>query len=177
MSKDNLFDWGRLGDIITGRENLGLEMPVAVYRLMQCTLFDTLTEAFGKDRAEELLREAGFRAGTALAHNTLDLTSEFSDFLRCLQKVLKEYKIGILKIEKMDIKKLEFTLTVDEDLDCSGMPVYGDTVCVYDEGFISGIFEAYTKREFVVKEVDCWATGDRTCRFTVIPCKPLQTAR
>jgi predicted hydrocarbon binding protein len=56
---------------------------------------------------------------------------------------------------------------VSEDLDCSGLPVYGETVCDFDEGFIAGIFHVYTGKEFIVKEIDCWSTGDRTCRFTV----------
>jgi uncharacterized protein len=38
---------------------------------------------------------------------------------------------------------------------------------VYDEGFISGILKAYSGRDFRVREVDCWATGDRVCRFDV----------
>ena len=38
--------------------------------------------------------------------------------------------------------KLEFTLTVAEDLDCSGLPDLGHVVCTYDEGFISGLFKA-----------------------------------
>ena len=32
--------------------------------------------------------------------------------------------------------------------------------------FIAALLESYTGRRFVVKEVDCWCTGDRTCRFT-----------
>ncbi|MEI6451670.1 MAG: 4-vinyl reductase, partial [Actinomycetes bacterium] len=41
-----------------------------------------------------------------------------------------------------------------------------ESICVYDEGFIAALLESYTGRRFVVKEVDCWCTGDRTCRFT-----------
>jgi len=62
---------------------------------------------------------------------------------------------------------LNFTLTVAEDLDCSGLPVFQETICTYDEGFISGLLSEYTGREFDVKEVDCWCSGDRVCRFDV----------
>ena len=55
--------------------------------------------------------------------------------------------------------------TVGEDLDCSGLPVTGETVCNYDEGFLAGILKVYTKKDYVVTEVDCWATGSRVCRF------------
>ncbi len=61
---------------------------------------------------------------------------------------------------------MKFVLTVSEDLDCSGLPVSGETVCDYDEGFIAGILNEYTQIEFDVKEVDCWASGGRVCRFT-----------
>lgn len=72
-------------------------------------------------------------------------------------------------IEEADEEKLQFVLTVSEDLDCSGLPIFGETVCDYDEVFIAGILEEYTGKKFMVKEVDCWATGDRTCRFEAKP--------
>jgi len=58
-----------------------------------------------------------------------------------------------------------FILTVEEDLDCSGLPDTSDVVCVYDEGFIQGILESFSGNGFNVKEIDCWCTGARTCRF------------
>jgi predicted hydrocarbon binding protein len=60
---------------------------------------------------------------------------------------------------------MELLLSVSEDLDCSGLPLQENTVCVYDEGFLAGILYDFTGKHFDVKEVDCWATGDRTCRF------------
>ncbi|MCC7377599.1 MAG: 4-vinyl reductase [Verrucomicrobiales bacterium] len=51
----------------------------------------------------------------------------------------------------------------------TGLPVKGKTVCDYDEGFIAGILHAYTGKEFSAIEIDCRATGDRTCRFNVKP--------
>jgi uncharacterized protein len=74
--------------------------------------------------------------------------------------------VGILRVEKADPEKGEFVVTVSEDLDCSGLPDLGDAICVYDEGFIAALLESHTGHPFVVKEVDCWCTGDRTCRFT-----------
>jgi predicted hydrocarbon binding protein len=43
----------------------------------------------------------------------------------------------------------------------------GIEVCNYDEGFIAGIFYKFTGQEFTAKEIDCWCSGDRTCRFEV----------
>ena len=92
---------------------------------------------------------------------------DFAAFAAKLQEALKAGRIGIMRIEKLDLEAMTFVLTVSEDLDCSGLPVYGTTVCDYDEGFIAGVLHAYTGKHFTAVEVDCWATGDRTCRFEV----------
>jgi len=74
-------------------------------------------------------------------------------------------------MEAFDPENGNITLTVAEDLDCSGLPITNENVCVYDEGFIAGILEAYTGSKYHVREVDCWATGDRVCRFKAGPIK------
>jgi len=84
-----------------------------------------------------------------------------------LQEKLLSLKIGIVRVEKSDLEKMAFTLTMAEDLDCSGLPPADETVCEYDEGFIAGVFGAYAGREFDAREVDCWASGERICRFKV----------
>ena len=56
-------------------------------------------------------------------------------------------------------------MNILQDADCSGLPILGETVCNYDEGCISGILSVYTDKPYEAIEVDCWATGDRVCRF------------
>lgn len=163
------FSWETLGDIGEGRTNLGFEMPVIVYRLFQYSLKDILAREYGLQASEDLFKAAGHLAGIHFARNVLDLSGEFDYFVTNLQKQLADLKIGILRIEKADLANLSLTLTVSEDLDCSGLPVTDETVCDYDEGFISGILESYTGKKFDVREIDCWASGDRTCRFTAHP--------
>jgi predicted hydrocarbon binding protein len=159
------FSWENLGDIKEGRGDLGEEMPVLVYRLMQYTMLDELSKAYGEERANEHFRNAGFLAGMEFAKNVLDLTLDFSAFVASLQKTLQELKVGILRMEAFDADTGNIVLTVGQDLDCSGLPVTNETVCNYDEGFIAGILEAYTGKKYDVREVDCWANGDRVCRF------------
>ena len=163
------FQWKDLGNISEGRPNLGETTNVAVYRLMQYTMREVLATKYGADMAGTILQEAGFLAGQEFCRNLLDVQLDFNGFVASLQQKLKQLNIGILRVEASDFDLMKFVLTVSEDLDCSGLPVSGEAVCNYDEGFIAGIFLVYTGREFVVKEVDCWATGDRTCRFTVDP--------
>ena len=162
------FQWKDLGNIEEGRPNLGNMVNVAVYRLMQYTLRDVLNRSLSVERSGELLREAGKLAGTEFCKNVLDRSLPFNQFVADLQEKLQFLKIGILRVEKTDLEKMEFMLTVAEDLDCSGLPPADETVCEYDEGFIAGVLEAYTGREFDVREIDCWASGERTCRFKAV---------
>jgi len=159
------FVWENLGNIREGRGDLGDEMPVLVYRLMQYTMLDVLSKAFGVDQANEYFRQAGYLAGTEFAKNVLDMNVGFNAFVANLQKALEDLKIGILRMEAFDTETGDIVLTVGQDLDCSGLPITNENVCVYDEGFIAGIVEAYTGKKYTVHEVDCWASGDRVCRF------------
>jgi predicted hydrocarbon binding protein len=160
------FSWDLLGDIELGRPNLGNTTRLEVYRLMQFCFRDVLEQRFGAQAADDVFYEAGKLAGAEFAAHLLSRPEELGDFVAELQRVLRELGIGILRVEKADPERGEFVVTVSEDLDCSGLPESGESVCVYDEGFIAALLESYTGRRFVVKEVDCWCTGDRTCRFT-----------
>jgi len=166
------FQWGNLGDVKMGRGDLGEEMPVVVYRLMQFTLLDSLSESYGLEEANNQLRRAGLYAGTEFAKNMLDLTLDFNSFISQLQEQLRILKIGKLRMEFFDISNGDIVLTVAEDLDCSGLPVTNENVCVYDEGFIAGILQSYTKKDYDVREINCWANGDRVCRFKGVQISP-----
>jgi predicted hydrocarbon binding protein len=164
----NEFNWKNLGDVKEGRGDLGEEMFVLVYRLMQYTMLDVLAKTYGNETANQHFRSAGFLAGSEFARNVLDLSVDFETFVSNLQKTFREFKIGNLHMEDFDSSSGNMVLTVGEDLDCSGLPVTNENVCVYDEGFISGILEAYTGNKYDVREVACWANGDRICRFSGI---------
>ena len=148
---------------------LGDQINLVPYRMLQYTVRDVAEQKIGTEACNQLYYDAGEIAGVFFFDSFM---SEFKDlpfnrFVGELQRVLKDLGIGVLRIEKEDLDKGEFTLTVSEDLDCSGLPDLGIEVCNYDEGFIAGIFYKYTGIVFRAKEVDCWCSGDRTCRFTV----------
>ena len=159
------FSWSDLGDIELGRPNLGTSTHVAIYRLMQYTLRDVIITRFDPHVASSILYDAGKSAGFNFCKNVLNTSLELNEFVAELQESLKNFGVGLLRFEKIDLENNKFVLAVEEDLDCSGLPLMDETVCDYDEGFIAGIFEAYTGKSFEVKEIDCWATGDRVCRF------------
>lgn len=161
------FKWKDLGDIALGRPNLGPLTQVAVYRLMQYTMRDVLEKQYGVEATNKVFYDAGYLAGKEFCSNVLDKSLQFNDFVSELTQKLLQFGIGLLRVESADLNNFSFTLSVSEDLDCSGLPYYGVPVCDYDEGFISGILHIYSGRNFEVKEVDCWGTGERTCRFKV----------
>lgn len=164
---EKIFSWDSLGDLSIGRPNLGSNVSVEIYRLMQYTLRQVLEEQYGESTSRGLIHAAGKIAGMAYCDRFLDITLGPDAFLAGLHQQLIYHNIGVLRVEKTDMENLHLVLTVSEDLDCSGLPIDGKTVCDYDEGFIAGIMEKYTGKKFIVVEVDCWATGDRTCRFDV----------
>ncbi len=163
------FDWSMLGDIAEGRPNLGNTMSVAVYRLMQFTLRDVLIKHYGPEAADRIYYEAGQSAGRQFFKNLVTQKSDFNAFVEEVQRLLSDLSIGILRVEKADMENMHFILTVAEDLDCSGLPITDESICTYDEGFINGLFLEFTGKEFDVKEIDCWCTGDRVCRFDIKP--------
>jgi hypothetical protein len=163
--KELQFDWNMIGNIGEGRPNLGNTMDVSVYRLMQFTLRDVLIKQYDTETADQIFYEAGRHAGKEFYKELITQKDDFNEFVVELQDLLKKLKIGILRIEEADLEKMTFRLTVAEDLDCSGLPVSDETICTYDEGFISGLLSEYTGKNFSAKEVDCWCSGDRVCRF------------
>lgn len=161
------FSWDIIGaNLEVARPSLGSSTRVEVYRLFQFTLRDVLEQHFGHEKADALFREAGVLAGKSFYENFCKGPADIPTLVKSIQDHFKDLGIGIFRVEAADTEGLSFTLTVDEDLDCSGLPDTSDEICVYDEGFIQGIFESFTGKPFEVKEVDCWCTGSRTCRFS-----------
>ncbi|MDO4501476.1 MAG: 4-vinyl reductase [Erysipelotrichaceae bacterium] len=161
----HIFSWDKLGNIKEGRGDLGEDMPVLVYRLLEYSMNHVLAKEFGVEKANDLFRKTGKLAGSEFAKNVLDLNQDLNSFFAQLQRVLRELKIGVLRVESVREEDNTIIITVAEDLDCSGLPPTNEVVCNYDEGFIAGILETYTHKPYLVREVDCWASGDRVCRF------------
>ena len=163
------FEWNMLGDLQKGRPNLGPMTHIAVYRLMQYTLRDVLVRRFGHEQANLVFFEAGKRAGQAYYKNILTQKNSLNEFFADIQRTMKELNIGIFRVESANAERGSFVIVVEEDLDCSGIPFCAKQICIYDEGFIAGLLLEYTGKDYNVKEVDCWGSGARVCRFTVIP--------
>jgi hypothetical protein len=125
-----------------------------------------LIRDFSVEKTDEIFFEAGKKAGEEYYKNVLTDVEDLNGLFADLQRTLKELGIGIFRVESADPEKGSFVVTVAEDLDCSGLPVCSEEICTYDEGFIAGLLLSYSGEDFDVKEVDCWCSGGRVCRFT-----------
>lgn len=140
------FSWELLGDVATGRPHLGDAASIRMYRLMQFCLRDALERRWGADAADEVFRDAGRVAGVEFAAHVLSRHDDLGDFIAELQRVLREMRVGILRVEESDVVTGELVLTLAEDLDCSGLPESGEVVCTWEEGFLAGVFEVHAGR-------------------------------
>lgn len=164
------FEWALLGDMELGRPNLGLNTRVEIYRLLQFCMRDVLELRVGAEETDRIFHQAGHLAGSQFYLRYIAPVEGAEALIKKVQYMLKEFGIGIFRLEKADLKAPSLIFTISEDLDCSGLPETGAESCSYEEGFIAGILESYFGKKFDVKELDCWCTGDRTCRFSAQPC-------
>jgi predicted hydrocarbon binding protein len=160
------FSWDVIGaGTELSRPSLGENTTLEVYRLFQFTLRDVLEQRYGTEATDDIFRQAGVVAGKAFYEKYCSDVTDINTLAKTIQDRFRELAIGIVRFEKVDLENMVIQLTVDEDLDCSGLPDTSEQICVYDEGLIQGILLGFTGKEFTVREIDCWCSGERTCRF------------
>lgn len=163
------FSWDLIGcDANDARPSLGGMTTLEIYRLFQFSMRDVLEQRYGTEAADEIFRDAGVIAGRAFFQKYCSDVKDIGDLARTVQERFRDLAIGLVRFEKVDLDSMTIQLTVDEDLDCSGMPDSNEQICVFDEGLIKGILESFTGKSFTVREVDCWCSGERTCRFRAV---------
>ncbi|MBB5142967.1 V4R domain-containing protein [Desulfovibrio intestinalis] len=161
------FSWSTIGDqLAIARPSLGATTRVEVYRLLQYTLRDILEEDYGHQKTDEIFRRAGAVAGREFFNKFCTDVEDIPGLVMVIENKFRDLGMGLFRVESINLEDLCFTLNVEEDLDCSGLPDTNEQICVYDEGFIQGILESFTGKKFEVREIDCWCTGARTCRFS-----------
>lgn len=162
------FSWTDLGESALGRPNLGATTSVLSYRLLHFSLRAVLVAECGLEGARELMGRAGRLAGEEFCRRRLDASRPVNAFLAQCQEALREEGIALLRVEDVTSDLSRFVLSFAEDVDCSGVPLSSEPVCHYEEGFVAGLISAYAGRAYEAREVDCWALGDRVCRYEIV---------
>uniref|UniRef100_A0A7C4ENZ5 4-vinyl reductase n=1 Tax=Fundidesulfovibrio putealis TaxID=270496 RepID=A0A7C4ENZ5_9BACT len=165
MQRKYAFSWNLIGDMDNGRPNLGPTVRLEMYRLMQYCLRDAMETELGSDATDMVFCNAGKIAGKAFFQRYFPTRPDVNGFIREVQGLLLCLGVGVLRVEEAAPGLERLVLTVSEDADCSGLPDTQEEICTFDEGFLAGLLQAYSGQEYSVKEIDCWCTGDRTCRF------------
>jgi predicted hydrocarbon binding protein len=115
-------------------------------------------EAYGfnpKPILKRLGRDIGTRLGPELDSDDANgLLQELSEFW-------KSQKLGEMKI----INTSRPTVIVTECYHCSKMPNVGKTLCSMDEGILEGIFASRLGIDYSFKEIECFGTGYKHCKF------------
>lgn len=158
-----------VGDLKKGRPTLGNLMRVSVYRLLVYSMKAVMTEELGKGKTDKLFYTAGQLAGTTIFRGILKEEKKDFNLFDEIKDLLEKCKIGLFEVKQYDEHTKTFLFVVNEDLDCSGLPIDGETKCAFDEGLISGILSSYFNTEFETKEIGCWATGEKSCIFRSSP--------
>ena len=78
-----------------GRENLGEELPVFVYRMLEYSLKMELEKRYDKDTQVEIFRGAGRMAGEYFAEHFLNINQPLDFFVSQLQEKMQEFKMGV----------------------------------------------------------------------------------
>lgn len=169
MNRKYLLNWDKIGDVELGRPELGHRASVESYRLMHFALKDSVEEMFGTQVADQLFYNAGYKAGLVFYNQFIEQTTSLDVFINQLKNALKSHGIGLLELESFDPTTKTLILTISEDIECSGVSEVNHKLCGYDEGFLCAIIELFLKEPYSVQEIDCWGTGERTCRFKARP--------
>jgi len=71
-------------------------------------LRDILITEFGTEAADRIYYKAGELAGRQFCKQLINKNNDFNGFVRETQELLSKLKIGIMRIEKADLEKIEF---------------------------------------------------------------------
>ena len=172
-----VFTWDVAGYYSTDAPcpELGGKTTAESYRLLLFTLHEALEQRYGAEAADELFFEIGVRAGKAFFERYCKGANDLPSLAKIVQKRFRELDFGIVRFGVMDTAPMTFQHTLNESLDCSGLPNTADhicnfvqnilDICIYDEGFVKGVVDSFTGSDFAVREVECWASDVKKCRF------------
>ena len=137
------FSWDMLETLAMGRPHLGPAARLEIYRLMQFSLRHVLEET-GHGSSTGCCGRPGRWRVWRLRTGCWGPSRRSRTARAGCRPPSREYGIGILRIEEADLEKGRFVFTVEEDMDCSGLPETDMEICKFDEGFIAGILESST---------------------------------
>jgi predicted hydrocarbon binding protein len=120
--------------------------------------FRYVMEAHGIE-PKPILKKLGMDIGIRLGREF-----ESKDYRGILEEISgfwKEHKLGDMTIKNGNGTEI----SVVNCYHCGKMPYVGKTLCSMDEGFIEGVFLSKLKYACRVREIECYGTGHKNCKF------------
>ncbi len=166
MEKKVSFKMKSVGDVSV-RKELGGTTSLEMFRIIRTCLAEVVNISMGEEAANSAMYGSGKVAGDEIHQNFLKDSKDLNDLVAKTTELLRTLKIGLFRVDKADVEKGEFLISVDECVSCSGTPNIGKPICYFEGGVIAGILEGFTGKNVEAKEIKCWAMGDQTCQFEV----------
>ncbi len=133
--------------------------PFEFFRLIFHTMrISLLTQGVDID---PILHEAGLKVGEALYEKVKD--PDMSTFLGNIANFWETHSLGSVEVKEFQ----PLTISVEDCFECSGLPYLGRPACAFDSGILESLFSLYNNEEIKVKETQCYALGDKACRFII----------
>jgi uncharacterized protein len=133
--------------------------PFEFFRLIFHTLrISLLTQGVDID---PILHEAGLKVGEALYEKVKD--PDMANFLGNIADFWETHSLGSVEVKNLN----PLTISVQDCFECSGLPYLGRPACAFDSGILESLFSLYNEEEAKVKETECYALGDKACRFII----------
>lgn len=136
-------------------ENDRFEFFRLIFHTMRISL---LTQGVDID---PILHEAGLKVGEALYEKVKD--PDMSTFLGNIANFWETHSLGSVEVKEFQ----PLTISVEDCFECSGLPYLGRPACAFDSGILESLFSLYNNEEIKVKETQCYALGDKACRFII----------
>jgi len=110
---------------------------------------------------DPILYEAGLKVGEALYEKVKD--PDMSNFLANIATFWENHSLGSVEVKNLQ----PLTISVQDCFECSGLPYLGRPACAFDSGILESLFSLYNQEEVKVMETECYALGDKQCRFVI----------
>ncbi|HEX2957008.1 MAG TPA: V4R domain-containing protein [Chitinispirillaceae bacterium] len=147
------------------RKTLGDTVPLSLFRALRMGAYEGMKEVTGRG-ASAIITRGGLLVGRNLGIQILKNNMSVQDYLAGVVATCKELSIGYVSVIDGDLKSF-VVVKVEECVTCSNVPDIGETICHFEGGVISGIFEMFTKKMVRSTEIECCAKGNSACVFDV----------
>lgn len=135
------------------------EDPFKFYKYIFRTLRVSLMEE--GVNIDPILHNAGFKVGQTF--NDQLKSQVTGNLLQNISQFWEKNQLGRIEVES----KTPLTIRVYDCYECETLPIIGRPACAFDSGILTSLFSQHFKKEMEVKEIKCYAQGDKYCGFKI----------